>query len=250
MVIDETINKWFSETVAKMNAESKSDEPAYDLCSAVIPIAHNYCHATLLLLNTDKKLPAMALIRVLAELTFRFIWCLFPNKQDEDVNMRVARWLKESYKQEKRNLQKLLPSADEKERNSIEEAIKYLETEIGRIPYKFAGDLYNSLEDLALTSAGDGGKLLSWKNDLYPLLYSPFNLAVHPDFTLFSKLAKQEGNARTFFGDLGEFNTGELKIYCMSCLFNIIAATRIVYGWDYQNIKAEYLEIKKQMRKK
>ena len=247
MLIDETIDKWFKETVDKVNAEHRLDKPVYILCSSILPVAHTYCDAALLLLNNGKKLPAMALIRVLAELTFRFIWCLFPNKQSEDVNIRIPRWLKESYKQQKRNLKKLLPSADNQERDKIEAEIKYLEGEIEKIPYKFAGDLYGSLEDLTIEKPGDEGILLSWKNQLYPLLYTPFNRAIHPDLLLFSALMEQKGNVIIFSAnsDKLDISVSGLKIYCMSCVFNIIAATRIVYSWDYQSIKQEYLKIKK-----
>ena len=41
----------------------------------------------------------------------------------------------------------------------------------------------------------------------------------------------------------------ELKIYCMSCVFNIVAVTCAVYEWDYQGIKKEYLDIKKHFKR-
>lgn len=249
MKIDATIDQWFRETVDKINTESKPVEPVYDLCSTVIPLAHNYCDAILLLLNKQKKLPAIALIRVIAELTLRFIWCLHPNTQGEDIDTRIQRWKKESYKQAKRNLEKRLPSADVEEKNTIGSHIECLNNEISQIPHKCAGDLYGSLETLVVSGSGTGGKCLSWKDDLYPLLYTPFNMAIHPDYSLFRLLEKQEGHIKTFSGDLDTADINVLKIYCMSCVFNIIAATRIVYEWDYQSIKEEYLSIKKQFKK-
>ena len=249
MRIDQTIERWFRQTADDINSANKRDEPEYELCASILPLAHNYSDAALLLLNSGKKLPAMAIIRVVAELTFRFIWCLFPNKQNENVNVRIQRWLKKSYEQEIRNLKKRLPSADGKEQERIAAGIKYYESEAKKITYRSAGDLYGSLEDLTVNSPDNARKSLSWKNQLYPLLYTPFNQAVHPDLLVLFKLTKQTGNARMFGGDYDTVNINVLKIGCMSCVFNILAATRIVYDLGYQDIKKEYLEIKKQMKK-
>ena len=245
MEIDKTISKWFRETADKMNAVSKPNEPAYDLCSNVLPLSHNYCDAVMLLLNDGKKLPAMALIRVMAELTLRFIWCLYPNKQGEDVNTRIRRWLKESYIKAKQNLEKILPSADRGKREEIEAAIKRLNDDIAQIPYHSAGPLYNSLEDLAASNCGDW----DWENDIYPLLYTFFNQAIHPDLLVLSKLVKQNGDKRVYLADYDAMDIPELKICCMNCAFNIVAATRVVYEWDYQGIKKEYLDIKKYFKR-
>jgi hypothetical protein len=242
MEIDRTISKWFRETADKMNTVSKPDEPAYDLCSTVLPLSHNYSDAILLLINKGKKLPAMALIRVLAELTLRFIWCLFPNERSEDVDTRIRRWLKESHIQEKRNLKKISPLANPQKRRKIDARIKSLDNKINVILHKSAGDLYGSLEDLVPTNSRAGKKFPSWKADVYPLLYTPFNMAVHPDFTLFSYLVKETANKRHFCGDLVAQDTNELKICCMRLIFDIIATIYSVYKWDYRDIKKEYFD--------
>ncbi len=249
MEIDETTRKWFRVTADKIAAESKPGKAAYDLCSNVIPLAHNYCDSVLLLLNNKKKLPAMALIRVLAELTLRFIWCLSLNKQNESVDTRIVRWLKESYIQAKRNLEKKLSSADGEKKNVIEANVQRLKDAIAQIQCEPAGPLYNSLEDLAVSNCDNLEKTLTWKNDIYPLLYTFFNQGIHLDLLVLSKCVRQNGNVRIFFEDYDAMDIDELKIYCMSCVYNIVAGTYIVYEWDYQGIKKEYLNIKRQFKK-
>ena len=249
MEIDNIVNNWFEDTVAQINAANKPDESVYNLCSSILPVARNYCNATLLLLNEDKRLPAMALIRVLCELTFRLQWCVFPNKQNEHVNVRIKRWLKWSYNREKKDLERRLNLAENQEKTKIKENIKYLETEIQKIPYNFAGDLYGSLESLTYEQTGDGEISLSWKDHLYPILYTPFNQAIHPDLVVLSKLIKQSGNQRMFFGDYTSIDIATLKIYCVSCVYNIIVATRMVYELQYEEINQEYLKIKKKHAK-
>jgi len=249
MEIDETINRWFEETVTQMNAANKPDEPVYNLCSSILPIAHNYFNATLLLLNEDKKLPAMALIRVIAELAFRFQWCVLPNRQNEDVNIRIKRWLKESYKQKKRRQEKCLHSANGQQKATIKADIRRLDSEIDKIPYNSAGDLYGSLESLLCEQTGDVEITLSWKDHLYPILYAPFNQAIHPDLVVLSNLIEQSGNQRIFFGDYTSIDIATLKKHLVSCIYNIIVPTRMVYELKYEEIKQEYLKINKKHAK-
>lgn len=239
--IDTVINQWFQETVNKINKEIKTDTLEDILCPGILPLAHKYCCAALTLLNNGFKLPAMALIRILAEITFRLCWCGYKdNPQKESPDVRIQRWLKESYRQQKKHLKKLLPSANCCQAKNINKEIAYLDSEINKIPHKSAGDLYNSLNDLNIPP-------LNVKDELYTLLYSPFNKAIHPDLLLLSILVKEDKvkHIRTFSGDLNDFSTNDLKIYVMTCAFWIVSLVRISYKWDYNDVKTQYLELKK-----
>jgi hypothetical protein len=239
--IDTVINQWFQETTDKINKEIKTDVFEDILCPGIFPLAHRYCCAALTLLNNGFKLPAMVLIRILTEITFRLCWCLYKdNPQKEPIDVRIQRWLKESYKQQKRYLKKLLPSANSCQAKKVKKEMSYLDGEINKIPHKFAGDLYNSLKDLNIPPR-------NVKDELYSLLYSPFNKAIHPDLLLLSVLIKEDKveHARTFTGDLNDFSTNDLKIYVMTCAFWIVSLVKINYKWDYSNVKMQYLELKK-----
>ncbi|MBW8002884.1 MAG: hypothetical protein FVQ80_12825 [Planctomycetes bacterium] len=241
MEIDKTINKWFQETADEINANHKPDKPKYDLAANTLPLAHNYCNAVFILLDNDKKLPAMALLRILGELVFRLIWCLYKdNPQKESVDVRIQRWLKESYHQREKHLRKLhLAFPDQKD---IKKELEYVKNEKEKIPYEFPGgnkgkkgNFYESLEELPP----------GYKDQLYLLLYSKHNIAIHIDMLVLSKLISQKENVRQFSGDFDDVDTGELKMRCMDCAFHIISYIRIVYDLNYEKVKAEYLEVKK-----
>jgi hypothetical protein len=239
MEIDTIIDKWFQETVDMINKEVKTNTAEDVLCSSALPISHRYCCATLTLLNSGFRLPAMALIRILAETVFRLAWCLHvDNPQNELVEVRIQRWLKESYKERKKHLKKLLPSSNCCQAIKINKEISYLENEIKKIPYGFAGSLYNSLQDLNKSP-------LNLRDKLYPLLYGNFNKAIHPDLLLLTSLVKKDENKITYSGDFNDISTDDLKIYVMTCAFWIVSLVRISYKWDYGDIKTKYLEIKK-----
>lgn len=132
--IETTTNKWFEETVSKVNDKVNSDTPADNLLSGIVPVAHNYCNAVFLLANANHKLPAMALLRILGELALRTIWCMYkdnPRKESHDV--RILRWLKTTNDEEIKLLKKVLPSANPEDAADIRRTIVYLEGEIARI---------------------------------------------------------------------------------------------------------------------
>ena len=233
--IDTMIKQWFKDTTDKINNEIKPDTLGDFLCSNILPLSFNYCSAALTLLNNNFKLPAMALIRILAEITFRLCWCLYEdNPQKESTDVRTQRWLKESCKEQQKLLKKLLSSANANKKE-ISKQISYFDKKIAEIPYKPAGNLYGSLDELNV----------HLKNDLYPLLYGTFNTAIHPDLLLLSNLVKKDKNNCTFSGDFDGIDSNSIKFYVMTCAFWIVSLVRISYKWDYNNVKAQYLEIKK-----
>ncbi|PKL48654.1 MAG: hypothetical protein CVV39_03985 [Planctomycetes bacterium HGW-Planctomycetes-1] len=235
--IDTVINQWFQETMDKINNEIKTNTNTLEdiLCPSILPLSFKYCNAALTLLNNNFKLPAMALIQILAEITLRLCWCLYgDNPQKESTDVRAQRWLKQSCKEQQKFLKKLLPSFNANKKK-INEQISYFDKKIAEIPYESAGNLYGSLDELNV----------NLKNDLYPLLYSTFNTAIHPDLLLLSNLIKKDKNKYTFSGDFDDIDSNNIKFYVMTCAFWIVSLVRISYKWDYNDIKAQYLEIKK-----
>ena len=110
-LIEATTDRWFHETVARINRDVKPDTPENNLLFGILPVASNYCKAVFLLAGADHRLPAMALLRVLGELTLRVMWCLYEdNSKKEDPSERIMRWLKTTYDEEVKRLRKM-PSA-------------------------------------------------------------------------------------------------------------------------------------------
>jgi len=234
-VIEATTDKWFQETVARINRDVKPDTPENNLLFSILPVASNYSKAVFLLADSDHKLPAMALLRVLAELTLRVMWCLYEdNSKKEASSTRIMRWWRTTYEEEIKHLKKMLPSADPQETGSMKHAITSLQSEIDKNAHPSVGPLYNSLDDLPRQI----------RDDLYPLLYSPFNRAIHPNLKLFADLVRQEGNERMFLRDPEKPSAGTLKICAMTDAYDLLAVVHFHYGWDCERMKAEYLKIK------
>lgn len=234
--IETTTNKWFVETVSKVNAEITTDTPVDNVLSGVVPLAHNYCNAVFLLANNNHRLPAMALLRILGELALRVTWCMYgDNPKKEPLDVRIMRWLKTTNLEERKILEKLLPSVSPEEATEIKRTIQYLNDEIDENPHKFISALYNSLDELPPP----------YKEKIYRVLYLEFNRAVHPNLKLLYDLVRQEDRKRMFSSDLEQVDTEVLKIYCMTQAFNVLAVTRVYYDWDYKGMKSEYLAIKK-----
>lgn len=236
-IIETTTNKWFEETASNVNDKVNSDTPVDNLLSGIVPVAYNYCNAVFVLSNANRKLPAMALLRILGELALRTIWCMYKdNPRKESPDVRILRWLKTTNDDEIKLLKKVLPSANSEDATNIQHTIDLLQGEIDKNPHLFVGPFYNSLDELPSP----------YKKDIYPILYGTFNRAIHPNLKLFGDLVRQEGNKRTFLPDL-DVDVQALKIYSMTAAFKILAIVRLHYEWDYKGMKSEYLDIKKDL---
>lgn len=241
--IDATIERWFVETAEHINTKVETDTNVDNLCSSVVPLAHNYCTAVLLLLDNGRKLPAMALLRVLAELAFRCIWCLYQdNPENETPNVRVERWLKKSYHERISLLERMIRSSTvpKSDKGTFRKETKQLRELMEEIPHREAAPLFNSVEELPP----------AYREDIYPCLYSTFNRAVHPDILLLGDMVREKGQTRVFLSDLEHIKIDPLKIYCMTVVFNILSVFRLYYKWDYTTIKSEYLQIKRRFKEK
>lgn len=238
--IDNVIEKWFRETEEAFK-DIHTNKSVDFLCCSITALAHNYCSAALLLLNKGHRLPVMALLRVLAELAFRLIWCLYSdNPQKESCEVRIERWQKTSLKERKKFVQRKIESSisSGKDISSFKKELGDLEQKIAQIPHKPSGNFYNSLCDLPEP----------YRRDLYPILYNVYNWGIHPDILLLTQLIKQNAETNVIVSDVDE-EPAVLKIYCLTIAFNILAIVRKNYEWDYDTIKTEYLKIKKSSSK-
>ncbi len=234
-LIDATTDKWFQETVGRINRDVKPDTPENNLLFSILPVASNYCKSVFLLADSDHKLPAMALLRVLAELTLRVMWCLYEdNPKRETPSARTMRWCKAAYEEEIKYLKRMLPSAGPQEAARMKHAMARFQDEIGKNPHPSAGGLYKCLDELPRQI----------KDDIYPLLYSAFNQAIHPNPWLFADLIKQEANERMFLPDSKKPSAGALKICAMTDAYNLLAVMHFHYGWDHIQMESEFLKIK------
>ncbi len=235
--IDTTVEHWFEEATSYIQEKAVGDRPSDELCASVIPITYNYCTAALMLLESGRRLPVMALLRVLAELVLRTTWCLYSDTPDREItDHRAERWAKESLLQRKKLLTRIVgcSKVPQEDRRSFAKEIEDVDKMISGRVCEPAGNLFNSLDELPV----------GYREDMYPLLYSTFNRAVHPDPLLFADTVRCKGSARTYLGDLDHVDVKTLKIYCMTAAFNIVSVCRRYYGGDCKGITKEYMRIK------
>ncbi len=239
--IDKTLDRWFRETKVDLKSVN-TNNPIDFLCCSITAVSRNYCSSVLLLLNKGHKLPAMALLRVLSELAFRLIWCLYSNNpQKESCDVRIKRWLKTGFLERKKYVQRMIKSdfCSAKEINGFKRELEELEQKAAQIPYKKIENLYKSLNDLPKP----------YRRNMYPLLYNIHNWGIHPDFLLLRLIAKKNTESITVVSDIDE-DPIVLKIYCLTLAYNILFVVRRNYDWDCTTTKAEYLKIKKDFSKK
>lgn len=236
--IEGTTDKWFQETVSKLNDNVHPGTAENDLLFGVVPVAYSYCKAVFLLARDNHKLPAMAVRRVLAELTLRIMWCLYEdNPKRETPGTRIMRWRRTTCDEELKYLKQVLPLVDSEEAVRMRQEIARVQSDIAKNPHRPVGPLYNSLDELPPQI----------KNDLYPLEYSRFNRAIHPNLKLFEDLVKQTGSERIFLRDPEKPSAGMLRVAAMTDAFHLLSIVHFNYRWDCEQMKAEYLTIKKNL---
>lgn len=236
-VVASTVDKWLlTETHNKLVDKGLKDTPANNLCLSVIPVAHTYCRAILQLANpnasSDKNciLPAMGLLRVLAELTLRTCWCLIEPEPD----VKVTRWLKQSYIEQRKFLERMVmvcvvPARDKQE--CLEE-IKDLTKHIDGIPHKPAWQLWDNIKELP-----------DVYKDIYRLLYSVMHRGIHPDLVVLDDTLRQEGSEMMSLGDFGHIPSYVLWKHCLNIVYELVVHIQTHYKWDTSSLEAEHLAI-------
>lgn len=241
-VIARTIDKWLiKETHNKLVDAGLEDTPVNNLCLSVIPVAHTYCRAILQLVKTNANsnanciLPAMGLLRVLAELTLRTCWCLI----EPEPAVKVPRWLKQSYIERTRFLERMVmvctvPAKDKEEcLKEIKELTKYIDD----IPHKPAGKLWDCVKELP-----------DIYKDIYRLLYGVMHRGIHPDILVLGDTLRQEGAEMMSLGDFGHIPSNVLWKHCLNIIYELVVHIQTYYEWNTTSLKEEHLQITKNLK--
>lgn len=226
MEIDTTINKWFEETAAQIETHVKTDSVIDMSCVSILKTTKNYCNATLLLLSKGHKMPAKALLRVLCELTVKFLWCMFipdENKQDPDnvIYEKFRRWAKHSLLETSKTLRGFRNAGTEDFKNEVEGMIGKLEKNAGSIELSAMpplGQMWGQLPE-------------PWKGKIKPMFYLRFNNAVHLDMKSLRDLIVREED-KLFCVDDSEENVQDLAECCIAFAFDVNFLIRRHYDWS------------------
>jgi hypothetical protein len=228
-----TVDRWLlAETQHKLADGGLQDNPPNHLCLSVIPVAHTYTMAILDLLSANYKLPAMRLLRVLAELTLTTCWCL----TGPDPEVKVRCWLKQSYIERKNFLRRLvdLHGISEDDRAQFSREIDEVTQQIEAIEESPAGSLWSRIGEVP-SQAGENHRAL------YQLLYSPFHRRIHPDLTVLGDTLRREREETVSLGDLGadHIPANSLVRACVHLVYQLVVHIRPYQRWDMDQLKRE-----------
>jgi len=236
MEADKTINKWFDETQTLMEERFKARKPIDMLCAGVLKVGKNYCDAVLLLIKSNHKMPAKALLRILCELTAKIVWCLWVpdangEKADDKVYEKMQRWRKATLIENRKMLESLREAMPVQGKSHLKEDIDNLNTEIEKI---------KTNENMPGTTVKIFEKLpQNWKDEIYPVYYKQFNNTVHLDPKSIGDLIEETGNKIICHNDSDD-RAEDLIAYCIDWAYHINYFIRNNYGWNTKKMMDKY----------
>jgi len=237
MEIDKTIEKWFEETKAILAKKKCSeDERFYKLCLNIIRIVKNYCKASLILLDNNRKRPAMALLRIQIELAAKFSW-LINGKRENEFDVRLKKWenktLSDRLKLRKDALEALPKDErgrEEKLNQIAEQVLKTTDLKCMPQDRQLVEEMFSN-EESVLHGVG---------------LYRQFHSAVHPDILVIEAVESQMPE-ETVEGDYGP-KIEDLKLHS---LVNFAWTIKPIYEYYDMDFEREVgSEVKKLVQSK
>ena len=233
MEIDETINKWFDET-HKNFIERGAIMP---FLLSVFLAAKEYILASLLLVKNGHKMPAKALLRILAEFFIRLEWCMCvyeKNKNKKKVEERILRWWKTTLYYRIKELSKWQDVSN----TSLQKQAKAQKTRLESVYEEVKDDSIKLLPRTFVEFMKKERLPAEIKNDIYPRYYSRYNDSIHLDIASLDFLVRQREGRLEIQGDSPE---GE-KEFLEGIIFyaaSINGQIRKYYGWSTNQLYDE-----------
>lgn len=237
MEVDETIQRWFEETVNALEGPYEGkDLLIHGWCLSSVKLALNYFESTLILLNNKRRLPAKALLRTLGEFIVKVVWCLRgENKSENELRNRFDKWRKSTLIEHRRVRKKALEinTYTKEQRAQLEELIAKDNEEIDKIKLSelpSIADLFEGIFAPLDWVAAQGG------------MYLQFLRAIHLDMIALEMtmdLQKLPEGQITCLGDTKD-NIETLKALCLAHTYIFLTEVRSHYGLDVSSMKSDY----------
>ena len=253
MQIEQNVKNWFDKTMELLETRFSNGIIANDLEDAVnssVATIAIYVSSVFGILEGGRKLPAMALLRSLYQLTSRLTWILM-SSTDSDRQDRLKRLEKTSLKDELKLLDGILYIFKSDKRGNTLEALK----EYNKVRDKIAQRI-NELENCGVKDMPQ--PLLVLKevfNGVYgqpnegpgasetiPIrAWSGLHKAVHPDYITLKSTILNSG-VRLYHGDVVE-DIDRLRYECCVCTHRFLKEIYNFYGFDFHKIDDEFLKL-------
>lgn len=250
--VEKTINGWFEKTF--QNIQNNRLRYGLDkLMVGVFLITRKYIRATITLLRDNHIAPSGALLRILCELYVKFLWCLnvpgglAEKERNQKIYENFRRWDFSRIREQKRLLEKLLPSARGNFVKEIQNSLGKAYKEIAKCKSQHLKCMPDTKGIFRILSKNLRNK--EWETIVYPKVYQNFSSFVHLDTKVFRELIKYEEGHYTCYDDL---NVGkyDLLLYCASIACDVNQMVNRHYNWDTLQIQKEYGTLASSLLKK
>jgi len=236
MEIDKTINKWSEETLNQFIKDASPEHPVNRFLLSSLLAIKKYSMASLILIESDHKMPTKALLRTMIEFLTKLTWCLGihdkqANNKAETVERRRKRWWKSTLLRRINELKNWTNVSNRHLRQQVHSELQQLmetkrqdEEDLKPMPSKF----FTLLSELPR----------DYKNDIYPRFYLKYNDAIHLDDATLGLLVRKEGDHVTYYEDSPD-SSDELLKQVIHYTFMINDWIRTYYGWDTEQMRQE-----------
>jgi len=229
MEIEETINKWFDETLSKLYQGGLPKNKIDEMILASVPIIENYLNIVLVILEKGVRLPAMALLRISGEFIAKIIYCLKGNMQGLSVGERIESWEKTSFIKRKKFYENIKGRYSGNNLKKIHKWIDETENEINKISI-------NALPETKIIFEEVFG-------EKHPIgregMYLQYLGAVHLDLETVAKTIKKDKTSTEYMGDV-EDRIKDLKFECLTHCYTFFREIYNYYKLDFQEIGNKY----------
>jgi len=255
MQIEQNVKNWFGKTMDLLESRFSNGIIANDLEDAVnssVSVVAIYASSVFGILEGGRKLPAMALLRSLYQLTSRLTWILMGSTDSERHN-RLERLEKTSLKDELKLLNGILDifKNDKREntikalkeydnaRVKVEQRINELENcgvkEMPQQPLQVLKEVFKDV--YGQPNEGPGA------SETIPIrAWAGLHKAVHPDYITLKSTIFNSGD-RLYHGDIVNEDIDRLRYECCVCIHRFLKEIYNFYGFDFHKIDDEFLKL-------
>ncbi|MBW8041833.1 MAG: hypothetical protein FVQ85_17795 [Planctomycetes bacterium] len=255
MEIEQKANNWFDETMDLLESRFSNVIISNDFEKAVsssVSLVLTYAKSVFCVLKEGEKLPAMALLRSLYQLTSRLTWILI-GLDDLDRRDRLERLEKESLKDELK-LQDEIQDVfkNDKRETTIETLCEYdnarvkIEQRINELGNRGVKGMPQPLQILKEVFKGVYGQPNEGPDasETIPIAaWTKLHKAVHPDYLiLMSTIFTSGDGVLNFNGDI-DVDIDVLRYECCVCVHRFLKEIYNFYEFDFHKIDNEFLEL-------